>query len=126
MTATDIGTWIPRLAALQAQERARLRGISRSRGRQIVAGAVVARAAMKSLNVRAVDVSPWALREGIILHYLQTTFNQPFDLPLRPLTGSAYGTDPPDSPGSRAVSRMALVGAPGSGLAGQVSASHDG
>jgi hypothetical protein len=73
-----------------------------------------------------VDVSPWALREGIILHYLQTTFNQPFDLPLRPLTGSAYRTDSPDPPGSRAISRIALVGAPGTGLTGQVSASHDG
>jgi hypothetical protein len=28
--------------------------------------------------------------EGIILHYLQA-FNQSFDLPLRPLNGSAYG-----------------------------------
>ena len=81
---------------------------------------------MKSLNVRAVDVCPWALREGIILHYLQTTFNQPFDLPLRPLTGSAYGTGSPDLPGSRGVSRLALLSAPGTGLTGQVSASHDG
>jgi exopolyphosphatase/guanosine-5'-triphosphate,3'-diphosphate pyrophosphatase len=48
VTVKDIDTWIPRLAALQAQERARLQGISRSRSRQIVAGAVVARAAMKS------------------------------------------------------------------------------
>jgi Ppx/GppA phosphatase family protein len=116
VTAGDIDTWIPRLAALRAQERAGLRGISRSRSRQIVAGAVVARAAMKALNVRAVDVCPWALREGIILHYLQTTFNQPFDLPLRPLAGSACGTDPPGAPGSRGVSRMALVSAPGTGL----------
>jgi exopolyphosphatase/guanosine-5'-triphosphate,3'-diphosphate pyrophosphatase len=64
---------------------------------------------MKSLNVGAVDVCPWALREGIILHYLQTTFNQPFDLPLRPLNGSAYTTDPM---GTRGVSRIALVSAP--------------
>jgi hypothetical protein len=63
-----------------------------------------------------------ALREGIILHYLQTTFNQPFDLPLRPLTGSAYGTGSPDPAGARGVSRMALVSAPGTALTGQVSA----
>jgi exopolyphosphatase/guanosine-5'-triphosphate,3'-diphosphate pyrophosphatase len=109
VTARDIDTWIPRLAALQAQERAKLRGISRSRSRQITAGAVVARAAMKSLGVSAVDVCPWALREGIILHYLQTTFNQPFDLPLRPLTGSAYGTAPPLP---RGASHISLVSAP--------------
>jgi exopolyphosphatase/guanosine-5'-triphosphate,3'-diphosphate pyrophosphatase len=49
---------------------------------------------MKALNVGSVDICPWALREGIILHYLQT-FNQSFDLPLRPLNGSAYGQDVP-------------------------------
>jgi exopolyphosphatase/pppGpp-phosphohydrolase len=62
--------------------------------RQIVAGAMAARAGMKALNVGSVDICPWALREGIILHYLQS-FNQPFDLPLRPLNGSAYGQDVP-------------------------------
>jgi exopolyphosphatase/guanosine-5'-triphosphate,3'-diphosphate pyrophosphatase len=112
VTASDIDVWIPRLAVLTAPERAGLRGISRSRSRQIIAGAVVARAAMKSLGVSAVDVCPWSLREGIILHYLQTTFNQPFDLPLRPVTGSAYGTDPP---AARGGSRIALVRPP-SGL----------
>jgi exopolyphosphatase/pppGpp-phosphohydrolase len=39
---------------------------------------------MKALNVGSVDICSWALREGIILHYLQA-FNQSFDLPLRPL-----------------------------------------
>ena len=123
MTARDIDTWIPRLAALQAQERARLRGISRSRSRQIVAGAVVARATMKSLNVGAVDISPWALREGIILHYLQTTFNQPFDLPLRPLTGSAYEADPPGAPYQLDGARRRFLQA---GLTEQVSVALDG
>jgi exopolyphosphatase/guanosine-5'-triphosphate,3'-diphosphate pyrophosphatase len=103
LTVRDLETWIPRLAALRARERAKLKGVSRSRSRQVIAGAVVARAAMKALNVEAVDVCPWALREGIILHYLQTTFNQSFDLPLRPLTGSTYGGD---ATGGR---RVALV-----------------
>jgi exopolyphosphatase/guanosine-5'-triphosphate,3'-diphosphate pyrophosphatase len=83
VTVRDLDTWIPRLATLRAQERARLKGISRSRSRQIIAGAVAARADMKALNVGSVDLCPWALREGIILHYLQTMFNQSFDLPLR-------------------------------------------
>jgi exopolyphosphatase/guanosine-5'-triphosphate,3'-diphosphate pyrophosphatase len=90
LTAADLDTWIPRLASLDARERARLPGVSRSRSRQILAGAVVAKAAMKTLNVRTVDVCPWALREGIVLHYLQTTHNESFDLPLRPLLGAAY------------------------------------
>jgi exopolyphosphatase/guanosine-5'-triphosphate,3'-diphosphate pyrophosphatase len=77
--------------------------VSRSRSRQIIAGALVARAGMKALNVDSVDVCPWALREGILLHYLQTTLNQTFDLPLRPLNGSTYGQDAEGLPGGRHV-----------------------
>jgi exopolyphosphatase/guanosine-5'-triphosphate,3'-diphosphate pyrophosphatase len=107
VTARDLEGWIPRLAALRPRERAKLQGVSRSRSRQIVAGAVVARAGMKALNVGSVDVCPWALREGIILHYLQTTFNQSFDLPLRPLTGSTYGNVASGAPGGRHVALVA-------------------
>jgi exopolyphosphatase / guanosine-5'-triphosphate,3'-diphosphate pyrophosphatase len=108
LTAGDLAASIPRLAALRARERARLQGVSRPRSRQILAGAVVARAAMKALGVAAVDVCPWALREGIILHYLQTTLNQSFDLPLRSLNGATYEKAPP---GARGSSPVALVAA---------------
>jgi exopolyphosphatase / guanosine-5'-triphosphate,3'-diphosphate pyrophosphatase len=98
LAAKDLDTWIPRLAQLKASQRANLQGVSQPRARQIVAGALVARAAMKALNVTAVEVSPWALREGIILHYLQTRLNESLDLPLRPLsqvtTSVAAGTRP--------------------------------
>jgi exopolyphosphatase / guanosine-5'-triphosphate,3'-diphosphate pyrophosphatase len=113
VTARDLEAWIPRLAALRAPERAKLQGVSRPRSRQIVAGALVARAGMKALNVNSVDVCPWALREGIILHYLQTTFNQSFDLPLRPLTGSTYGNAGPGSPGGRRVALVATASSQG-------------
>jgi exopolyphosphatase/pppGpp-phosphohydrolase len=72
-----------------------------------LAGAVVARATMKALNVDTVDVCPWALREGIVLHYLLTTHHGSFDLPLRPLAGTGY-----QSNGTRAVSQLAVVAAP--------------
>ncbi|WP_411711352.1 hypothetical protein [Lentzea atacamensis] len=36
--------WIPRLARMSAAQRARLRGVSQPRARQILAGAVVAHA----------------------------------------------------------------------------------
>lgn len=85
LTAQDLDSWIPRLARLRVGQRAKLRGLSRTRAGQIIAGALVARATMKALNVPAVDVCPWALREGIILHYLQTRLNESFDLPLRPM-----------------------------------------
>jgi exopolyphosphatase / guanosine-5'-triphosphate,3'-diphosphate pyrophosphatase len=106
LTAADLDAWIPRLAGLRAQKRAKLQGVSRSRSRQILAGAVVARVAMKALNVQSVDVCPWALREGIVLHYLQTMHNESFDLPLRPLAGLAAQED---SPGPRSASELALV-----------------
>lgn len=95
VTTADLDALIPRLAKLDARERGKLSGVSRSRSRQILAGAVVARSAMKALNVHSVDVCPWALREGIVLHYLQTTHNESFDLPLRPLPGTAYQRDHP-------------------------------
>jgi exopolyphosphatase/guanosine-5'-triphosphate,3'-diphosphate pyrophosphatase len=95
VTAADLEVLIPQLAGLRARKRAKLPGVSRSRSRQILAGAVAARAAMKALNVDCVDVCPWALREGIVLHYLQTTHNQSFDLPLRPLPGAAYQENRP-------------------------------
>jgi exopolyphosphatase/guanosine-5'-triphosphate,3'-diphosphate pyrophosphatase len=98
LAAKDLDAWIPRLAQLKASQRANLQGVSQPRARQIVAGALVARAAMKALNVTAVEVSPWALREGIILHYLQTRLNETLDLPLRPLsqvtTGATASTRP--------------------------------
>jgi len=110
VTAKDLEAWIPRLADMRAGERAKLKGVSRSRSRQIIAGAVVAKAGMKALNVDSVDVCPWALREGILLHYLQTTLNQSFDLPLRPLNGSTYGKDASGSPGSRLVKLVTSSG----------------
>jgi exopolyphosphatase/guanosine-5'-triphosphate,3'-diphosphate pyrophosphatase len=62
---------IPRLAALEAAERARLKGVSASRARQILAGAVVAEATMRQLGLRRLEICPWALREGIAIRRLQ-------------------------------------------------------
>lgn len=106
VSATDLKAWIPRLARLQAGQRSKLRGVSQPHGRQIIAGALTARAAMKAVNVRSVDICPWALREGIILHHLQATHNESFDLPLRPLTGTDGAEQ---APGSRRSSHVALV-----------------
>src|SRR2546429_285911 len=60
VTARDLEAWIPRLATLRARERAKLKGVSRPRSRQIVAGAIAARAGMKALNVGSVDDLPAA------------------------------------------------------------------
>ena len=67
LTKSDLSAWVPKLAAMTAAERARLPGVSEARSAQLVAGAVVAEAAMDLLSVESFDIGPWALREGVIL-----------------------------------------------------------
>lgn len=63
----DLAALVPRLARMPAAERARLPGVSVERAPQLLAGAVVAEAAMDLLEVPVLRICPWALREGIIL-----------------------------------------------------------
>jgi exopolyphosphatase / guanosine-5'-triphosphate,3'-diphosphate pyrophosphatase len=62
--------WLPRLARIPADARPALPGITADRTFQIVAGAVVLAEAMRAFRVDELDVSPWAMREGLILLYL--------------------------------------------------------
>ncbi|MFI0773762.1 Ppx/GppA phosphatase family protein [Streptomyces sp. NPDC021212] len=77
LARSDLGKWIPRLAAGSDAERARLPGISASRAHQSLAGAIVAEAAMEVLDVTRVTLCPWALREGILLDRLAGLGAQP-------------------------------------------------
>jgi exopolyphosphatase/guanosine-5'-triphosphate,3'-diphosphate pyrophosphatase len=61
---------IPKLQAMSNKERAELPGVSQSRARQIVAGAIVARTTMERLHINELEICPWALREGIVLRWL--------------------------------------------------------
>ncbi|MGW4499376.1 Ppx/GppA phosphatase family protein [Micromonospora sp. NPDC004336] len=47
-----------------------LEGVSPGRAHQLLAGAVVAEAVLRRLDVEALDICPWALREGVILRRL--------------------------------------------------------
>ena len=67
LTRGDVRTWVPKLAAMSAAERARLPGVSDSRAAQLLAGAIVAESAMDLLGVDVLEIGPWALREGVIL-----------------------------------------------------------
>ncbi len=49
---------------------AEMDGVGASRAHQLLAGAVVAEAVMRRLDVDALDICPWALREGVILRRL--------------------------------------------------------
>ncbi len=66
----DLQSWLPKLATMTTAERAELPGVSAGRAAQLVAGAVVADAAMDLLEVSQLELCPWALREGIILRAL--------------------------------------------------------
>lgn len=81
----DLARWIPRLAQRSAAERAKLRGISAPRARQILAGAMVAKEALNAMDVDSVDICPWALREGVMLRHLQNQFDTAGGLPLEPM-----------------------------------------
>lgn len=67
---TDLADWVPRLARMNAESRTALPGITADRTFQIVAGGVVLREAMRAFDVDQLEVVPWALREGVILRYL--------------------------------------------------------
>jgi exopolyphosphatase/guanosine-5'-triphosphate,3'-diphosphate pyrophosphatase len=63
----DLVKMLPKLISMTAAERAELPGVSASRSAQLVAGALVADAAMDLFDLPALEVCPWALREGVIL-----------------------------------------------------------
>ena len=55
---------------MPADARTALPGITADRTFQIVAGGVVLRETMRAFGVDELEVCPWALREGVILRYL--------------------------------------------------------
>jgi exopolyphosphatase/guanosine-5'-triphosphate,3'-diphosphate pyrophosphatase len=73
----DLASWVPRLAEMRASERAGLHGVSAGRSGQLLAGALVAEAAMELLGVEALQICPWALREGVILRRLDLIATAP-------------------------------------------------
>ena len=74
-TLTDYGlrqliTFVSRMARADIAE---LDGVSASRAHQLVAGALVAEATMRALDLPELEICPWALREGVILRRLDHT-----------------------------------------------------
>jgi exopolyphosphatase/guanosine-5'-triphosphate,3'-diphosphate pyrophosphatase len=67
LEAETLAGWIPRLVALEPAELAELPGVSPTRTHQIVPGALVAEACMDIFDLPALEICPWALREGVIL-----------------------------------------------------------
>ena len=67
LTAPGLRQLIAFISRMTAADRAELEGINADRSHQIVAGALVAEAAMRALNIDKLEICPWALREGVIL-----------------------------------------------------------
>lgn len=61
---------LPRLVEMSQDERRELPGVSNARARQITAGALVAEGVMRNLDIDELEICPWALREGIVLKWL--------------------------------------------------------
>jgi exopolyphosphatase/guanosine-5'-triphosphate,3'-diphosphate pyrophosphatase len=58
------------ISRIPSADLAELEGVSTGRAHQVLAGAVVAMAAMDALGVEEIELCPWALREGVILRRL--------------------------------------------------------
>ena len=67
MHLENLRLWTRRMEAMSVTERADLPGVSVQRAAQVVAGAIVAETAMDVLKIETLQISPWALREGLIL-----------------------------------------------------------
>lgn len=67
---SDLPGIIDQLAERTPAERAELPGISQARSGQVLAGAIVAEAACAILGIDELVISPWALREGLIMRKL--------------------------------------------------------
>lgn len=70
LARADLAELVPRLATMTAEERSGLPGVSATRAPQLLAGAVVVEAALDLLGVDSLSICPWALREGLILRFL--------------------------------------------------------
>lgn len=67
ITRKPLESLTKKLMVMTAEERAKLPRVTSFRAHQLVAGALVARHLMRELDLKAIEISPWALREGIVL-----------------------------------------------------------
>ena len=59
-----------KLSEMDESARAKLPGVSENRASQIVAGAFVAESVMRNLDIKELEICPWALREGVVLKWM--------------------------------------------------------
>ena len=69
-THDQLEDWHPRHAGISPDQRVALPGVTPERTYQIVGGGLVVDEIMKALDVKEIEICPWALREGAILRWL--------------------------------------------------------
>ncbi|MCA0145973.1 hypothetical protein [Blastococcus sp. LR1] len=72
LTAVGLGQVVGFVSRIESAALAELPGVSPDRAHQVPAGAVVAAATLRALDVPCVRIGPWALREGVILRRLDS------------------------------------------------------
>jgi exopolyphosphatase / guanosine-5'-triphosphate,3'-diphosphate pyrophosphatase len=72
LTLAGLDQLVGFVSRIESSALAELRGVSPDRAHQVPAGAVVAAATMRALDVPCVRICPWALREGVILRRLDS------------------------------------------------------
>jgi exopolyphosphatase/guanosine-5'-triphosphate,3'-diphosphate pyrophosphatase len=72
LTADGLDQLLGFVSRIESAALAELRGVSPDRAHQVPAGAVVAQAALRAVDVPFVRICPWALREGVILRRLDS------------------------------------------------------
>ncbi len=75
LTAEGLHQLVPLITRMSGADLAEVDGVSRSRSYQLVAGALVAEAAMRALQLEELEICPWALREGMVLRRLDRAEN---------------------------------------------------
>ncbi|HEY0775164.1 MAG TPA: Ppx/GppA family phosphatase, partial [Nocardioidaceae bacterium] len=70
LPADELAKKLPELSKMSHAELAELPGVSANRAHQLLAGALVADAVMDIFELDALEICPWALREGVILERL--------------------------------------------------------
>jgi exopolyphosphatase/guanosine-5'-triphosphate,3'-diphosphate pyrophosphatase len=70
LSAVGLSQVLGFVSRIESAALAELEGVSPQRAHQVPAGAVVAQAAMRAVDVPSLRICPWALREGIILRRL--------------------------------------------------------
>jgi exopolyphosphatase/guanosine-5'-triphosphate,3'-diphosphate pyrophosphatase len=88
------------ISRMTSADLAELDGVSPRRAHQLVVGALVAGAVMRSLGLAHLEICPWALREGVILRRLDMLTGT-VDLAVARSTDDAQLLSAASSDGSR-------------------------